>query len=231
MSHRTLFIATCLSISVFSIQTITVGVSTDVDMQFGGLDGGTAATTDLRGALNHVNSFPMADGYLITFNNITNPIALGAMLPILNLVQGYPLTIDGGTGITIDGANTYRGFFAHQGPITLKNIHMQNLNGRGGNGGFPGGGGGMGAGAAVFVNNAQVVLTDVSVSSSISRGGNGGGESLMPIGSGGGGGLGGDGGGTEVMAQTGGGGGLGGEGASEVYGGGGGGINCGTNFT
>lgn len=225
--------------------TITVGVATDVDMGTGGLDLGTPATTDLRGALNRVNSSPNLHGYTINFTPNLGPISLGALLPILNLVQDYPLTIDGGTGspVIIDGGNTYRGLFAHKGTIVLNNLQIQNTRARGGNGGEPGGGGGMGAGAALFVNNAHVLLSKVSVVTAAAIGGSGASTGIpaADISHGGGGGLGGDGGSafsTTAVNGIGGGGGFGGAGGRGLrdglminVGGGGGGINGGLNHT
>ena len=106
--------------------TITVGVPTDISqsMTNGGLyTAGNPLATDLRGALNQTNLSPNSDGYIINFSTgFTNPISLGAMLPILNLVQPYPLTIDGGNNapIVIDGGNAYRGFFVHSGTVCNK---------------------------------------------------------------------------------------------------------------
>ncbi|HEV7736683.1 MAG TPA: hypothetical protein VGO47_04830, partial [Chlamydiales bacterium] len=158
---------------------ITVGVSTDVDMATGGLFGGTPATTDLRGALNQVNINPQFQGYVINFSPGLGPIHLGALLPVLNLVQSYPLAINGNASspVIIDGGNTYRGLLAHQGTVFLSNLQIQNTIARGGNGGAGsglGGGGGMGAGAALFVNSASVILSNVSMNNSVAIGGNGG---------------------------------------------------------
>jgi len=214
---------------------------TDTNQTTGGL---YPAPIDLRGALNHINQNPVADGYTITFAASGQTITLGAMLPLLNLENSdlsQPLTIDGGSGTTIDGASTYRGFFARQGSVSLKNLTVQNVFANGGNGGSSGGGGGMGAGAGIFIDGALVTLSNVTISTAQATGGNGGNSSPSSAGGGGGGlgtGFGGNGGSAAaggLVHYAGGGGGLGGDGGSGhlagfghgAGGGGGGGINCG----
>lgn len=221
--------------------TITVGLNTDTNLSstYGGSYlpdpsmpsfPNDPTNTDLRGALNHVNVFPAfsPEGYIITFtpNLSGTTISLGAMLPILNLVNAnptMPLIIDGGTGapITIDGGNLFRGFLARQGNVTLKNLTIQNVKAAGGNGGASMGGGGMGAGAGLLIaEDANVTLSNVSIHAAQAIGGIGASSGT----GGGGGGLGGNGG-----SDGGGGGGIGGLGGSTSAPGvgGGGGINCG----
>ena len=225
----------CLGFSLFGAPTIiTVNTYTDTptNQNTGGLYG---VNTDLRGAINHINLNPLSGGYTIVFQDAGQSISLGALLPILNLVQPYPLTIDGGTGAPtiIDGQSTYRGFFAHQGGVSLKNLQIQNVMAVGGSGGNPGGGGGMGAGAALFVNDtAQVTISNVAIHTSLAIGGNGGTASVAVAGGGGGGGLGGVGGTSFPFSPInggGGGGGFGGKGGSceDDNGAGGGGIDGG----
>lgn len=166
---------------------IVVDDYTDLNQTTGGL---YPAPIDLRGALNHINQNPVADGYTITFAASGQTITLGAMLPLLNFQNSdlsQPLTIDGGSGTTIDGASTYRGFFARQGSVSLKNLTVQNVFANGGNGGSSGGGGGMGAGAGIFIDGALVTLSNVTISTAQATGGNGGSSSSSLAGGGGGG--------------------------------------------
>lgn len=217
----TLSLATlsCLFFSLTAAPTtITVNVYTDFDTNTKGLYG---VNTDLRGALNHVNLNPLADGYTIIFQDAGQTISIEDLLPILNLVQPYPLTIDGGDSVPtiIDGTNTTRGLFALQGNISLKNLELQNFLAKGGNGQEPGGGGGAGLGSGLFVNNtAHVTLIKTKVQGSQSIGGLGAlGSGGIAATGGGGGGLGGEGG--ETAAPTtgsGGGGGLGGVGGGSL---------------
>ncbi|VTU34911.1 Outer membrane protein IcsA autotransporter precursor [Variovorax sp. PBL-H6] len=166
---------------------------------------------------------------------LTADITLTASIGVLN----GNAAIDG-NGHTLDGANTYRGFFIGAGTASISNLTMQSLRAQGGQGGqgLSGGGGGMGAGAAVFVaQGAAADLRDVTIFGNRAIGGNGG-DATSPLldlnGQGGGGGMGGSGGGG-VTLGTGvgnGGGGLFGDGASAsagnlLVGGNGGGPNGG----
>lgn len=229
-----------LSVSWLFAAPITITVNDLTDTPANIANGGQfGTTTDLRGALNQVNIAPNPDGYIINFSSSAiNTISLGAMLPILNLVQAYPLTIDGGNGdpITIDGGGVYRGFFIKSGTVALKNLKIQNVRAVGGNGGLGGGGGGMGAGAGLFIKEGTTSLSRVTINTATCLGGNGGlGATLASFTFGAGGGLGGKGGdGLMLSGAAGGGGGLGGDGGNASVtgsGGGGGGINCGINHT
>ncbi len=226
--------AFCLATpSLYAVTNLTVNVAGDTpaNIATGGTFNVGTKTGDLRGVLNYINQNP--DTYNVTFAlGGSNTITLGAMLPILNLNAANTIALDGtngGTPIVIDGASTFRGFFAEQGTVSISNLKIQNVKATGGTGGTGGGGGGMGAGAAVFVDKASVTLSNVSISSASSVGGAGGSGSVFGGGGAGFGGAGGNGSGD----VGGGGGGLGGTGgnASAEGGGGGGGINSGTNHT
>ncbi|MBS0605299.1 MAG: autotransporter-associated beta strand repeat-containing protein, partial [Verrucomicrobia bacterium] len=233
--------AFCLATpSLYAVTNLTVSTPGDANVATAGTFSGSSG--DLRGVLNHINQNP--DTYNVTFAlGGSNTITLGAMLPILNLNAANTIALDGtngGTPIVIDGASTFRGFFARQGNVTLQNLSIQNVKAKGGTGGIGGGGGGMGAGAAIFIDKAAVTLSNLTISSASAIGGAGGANSGGGGGGGGGlggnGGNGGDGSGVGGFLVGGGGGGIGGAGGNGDNtalgaGGGGGGINCGTNFT
>ena len=144
-------------------------------------------------------------------------------LDAVNLHPGITLTIDG-QGHTLDGAGTYRGFFAYAGALTLQSLRINNTVAQGGNGGGDGGGGGAGLGGGLFVagtnssllSGASVTLNKVSFTDDSAIGGNGSGSNDFPPGHSG------------NFANGSGGGGLGGNGGTGVTGGaGGGGIGGG----
>lgn len=181
---------------------------------------------DLRWAM--CNASP---GNYIAFN-CGNPctIVLGAALP--PIVQDQ--TIDGGSfgRVIIDGASTYRAFWADSGSVTIANLQIQNAKALGGSGGSGGqaGGGGAGLGGALFVNAAHVSVIDDYFLNASAIGGAGG-AGAVGSGDGGGGGLGGNGGNGNSGGGAGGGGVLGNgasstsnNGGSGGFGGGGGGA-------
>jgi len=153
---------------------------------------------DLRHAI--LNAGP---GDVIEFACASAPCTItlnGPLPPIMT-----SLTIDGGSRgrIVIDGQNLYRAFFADTGTIALRNLKIQNVRAKGGNGGSGGqsfagqGGGGAGLGAGLFVRAPAIVtVTDVDFANVAAVGGAGGNANAAStvITSGGGGGLGGDGG-------------------------------------
>lgn len=220
-----------------ALVTITVDTNGDSNPATGGTFSG--GHFDLRGALNYINSqVPGADTYDIVFSLTTPTITLGGILPVMNLFGGNTIAIDGtngGSQIILDGANTYRGFFARQGTITLSNMTLSHLaaiggNGGAGAGGAGGSGGGMGAGGGLFIDGASVSVSNVTFSGCSARGGAGSNGSAIVVNgsSGGGGGMGGSGGSApSAGANSGagaGGGGLGGTGGNAgMLGGGGGG--------
>jgi len=199
-------------------QAATFNVTTNDDATSGSF-GDSANATNLRAALIAANASTDASN-TITFDPAVTSITLTFPPPlILN-----NLTIDGGAGVTIDGAGAYRPFFVgideatrtgvipgistasaplrNRLSVTLKNLTLQNGVAKGGHGS----GGGMGAGGAVFVNSAaDVVLENVNFANNAAQGGDFG-SSL------GGGGLGGNAGSTSGGGMFGGG--------TSVYGGG-----------
>jgi hypothetical protein len=131
----------------------------------------------------------------------------------LTKVQDIPLTqdltIDGGSGVTIDANGRSRIFFLSGGTITLRNLTLQNgvaAGGAGGVGNFSGGGA-AGMGGAIFVNAGSLVIDNVVFASNQAIGGNGGSSNGAFL-QGGGGGVGGVGGSSiSVINGNGGGGG------------------------
>ncbi len=188
---------------------------------------------DLRHAIINAN-----DGDVIEFDCAAAPctITLNGPLPPIR----HNVTIDGGARgrIVIDGRNLYRAFFADTGTIAIRNLKIQNVRAKGGNGGDGGqqyagqGGGGAGLGAGLFVAElATVTVTDVDFAHVVAVGGAGGNAIYSPNtrGSGGGGGLGGDGGSgtTGSSSGSGGGGVLGAGDANTASGAGAGGLGGG----
>ncbi len=176
---------------------------------YNGMPGGT----DLRGALNFINSSTTSGTYSISFAlGSSSTISLGACLPVINLLTMNGITIDGfngGVPITIDGGNSFRGFLVRQASTTsqviIQNINFLNCLAKGGNGGDFDGGGGLGAGGGLFVgpevsgstatNGAGVIISNVAFTGCQATGGNGGAGSGATGNSGaGGGGMGGNGG-------------------------------------
>ncbi|MBS0605300.1 MAG: autotransporter-associated beta strand repeat-containing protein [Verrucomicrobia bacterium] len=228
--------AFCLATpSLYAVTNLTVSTPGDTNFLTNGTFSGSSG--DLRGVLNHINQNP--DTYNVTFAlGASNTISLnGTALPILNLNAANTLTIDGTNGgnqIIIDGGNILPGFFAEQGNIAIQNFTLQKLRSRGGNGGSGSGGGGLGAGGAIFIDRANVTISNVSIDTCLAQGGGGAGLAAPGlIGGGGGGGFwvlganGGDGGDFSTGKGGGGGGGIGGAGgtgSATASGGGGGGI-------
>ena len=134
--------------------------------------------------------------YTITFAaDLADANRLNTDLAAINLFSGSTLNIVG-AGHTMDGADTYRGFFVLSGEVTINDLKIQNATARGGTGGdgLSAGGGGMGAGGGLFVNSgAKVTLVSVSFADDRAIGGDGG-RGATRGGGGGGGGMGGDGG-------------------------------------
>jgi len=132
----------------------------------------------LRAAISDANASPGAD--TITFaSGGQGVITLASALPAIT----DSLAIEGVFGaVTIDGANTYRGFVIN-GPInvTLSNLVIRNVRAVGSNGGegMPyggGGGGGLGAGAGVLVGagSPTVSIVSTAINNAAVFGGNGG---------------------------------------------------------
>lgn len=177
------------------------------------------------------------DGDILDCSSITGlTITLTASLPAIT--KSYTIN---GSGIIIDGDNTYQAFQVASGTSVIKNVTIRKALSKGGNGGngFSGGGGAVGGGGALYVHgNATVTLEASSLTNNIARGGDGGSaENIGDAGAGGGGGFsGGNGGSSLLTVSTGGGGGghsNGGDGGSQsstngsngiYFGGGGGGA-------
>lgn len=209
-----------VSISSLLSTNLTVNVYDDTHLPFG-LDMG--GQLDLRGALNR-----MPDNYVINFGGATATIMLQGILPPLNLMVPNTLIMDGGGTITINGNSVYPGFNVCQGTVNFQGLTLANCIAQGGSGGTPSGGGGAGLGGALFIQNANVTLSNVLLQNCQAVGGRGGdGSSLVTALSGGGGGgpYGGNGGSSDqtILSGGGGGGGYGGIGGSSFLGSGGGG--------
>jgi hypothetical protein len=109
------------------------------------------------------------------------------------------LTIDGGSGVTIDANSRSRIFFITGGTITLKNLTLANGSASGGAGGAgtSGGGGAAGMGGAIFVNAGSLAINGVTFTNNQATGGEGG-PVISSLFLGGGGGTGGVGGSTSA---------------------------------
>ena len=131
-------------------------------------------------------------GGTITFASGINTVNVAAAqdIPITQ-----DLTIDGGSGVTINGNGLSRIFFVTGGTITLKNLMLQNGTARGGAGGigYAAGGGAAGMGGAILVNSGSLVINNVTFTGNQAEGGDGG-SVLSGFFLGGGGGVGGPGG-------------------------------------
>jgi hypothetical protein len=129
-------------------------------------------------------------GFLASTNtnyviDLTSDLTLTANLPMIALGAGDTLTFEG-NGHTIDGSNTYGGFYLRSGNASFSDLTMQHLVERGQSGGFAtqsqfygggggGGGGGLGAGGAFFIGSgASATITNVNVTQDGAIGGNGG---------------------------------------------------------
>lgn len=132
-------------------------------------------------------------GGTVTFASSINTVNVAAAQDI-PLTQD--LTIDGGSGVTINGNGLSRIFFVTGGTTTLRNLTLQNGGAGGGAGGVgdtASGGGAAGMGGAIFVNAGSLVINNVTFTGNEAAGG-GGGPLLSGFFSGGGGGVGGPGG-------------------------------------
>lgn len=210
--------ATLLALSDLRAQT-TLTVSTPGDAAFA--TGGTFSVNsgDLRGVLNYINQNP--GSYDVVFALGSSTIMPLATLPVVNFNAPNAVTIDGGNQITLDGTlSNSRGLFVSKGTVSIENMTIQNMVAKGGAGGSgAGGGGGLGAGAAIFVDQATVTVSNLNFMTNQANGGNG--AATVGTAGGGGGGMGGNGG--SGTAGGGGGGGLVGHGGlGDASGGGGG---------
>ena len=159
------------------------------------------------------HSLVYADTYVVTSTapsgagSLANAIDQANLDPSFSLIvfadglEGIPvpqefvinstLTIDGGSGVTLDMGNASRAFQIEGGTVELINLSLENgraLGGAGGNGGS-GGGGGAGLGGAIYITAGDVTLTGVNFSNNTAQGGAGGSASQSDGGGGGGGGM------------------------------------------
>jgi hypothetical protein len=126
---------------------------------------------------------------------LDNPLTTA--LKAINLQPGVTLNIVGKRLIpgqdsfpVLDGGGSQRGLFVYSGTVNIKNLTIENMVARGGNGGTGAGGGGAGLGGGLFVGaNGKVTLNNVTFDNDQAVGGSG-----SSNGGGGGGGLGGNGG-------------------------------------
>ena len=225
---KTQFISTLLAsaflINPLNAATFTVSVATDNSPYTIGDPG------DLRRAINDANVAGGTNNIVVAINSVTNPVVtLEGILPLLNILPAdTSLTIDG-TNTGIGGGGTlsingntqqYPGFFARQGTVNLSNMTIIDTQALGGNGGhvfsngndYGAGGGGLGGGGALFIDAANVTISNINFTNNSAKGGNGS-LDTRNLGGGGGGMFGGTGGvpGDDAGA---GGGGLGGHGGS-----------------
>lgn len=134
----------------------------------------TPTSGDLRWCMNR------PDATSITFNlaPVDTTITLENMLPLLGPVSS--ISIDGSNGgspITINGDSKFPGFFAAFGDVSLSNMTIANTVSAGGHGGesnYGGlGGGGLGAGGGLFVNRADVTISNLHFEYNSAQGGTG----------------------------------------------------------
>ncbi|WP_213737477.1 autotransporter-associated beta strand repeat-containing protein [Bradyrhizobium sp. dw_411] len=145
-----------------------------------------ASQADLASVLQAIDN----GGFFASTNtnyviDLTGDPTLTANLPVIALGAGDTLTFEG-NGHTIDGGNSYGGFYLRSGNALFSDLTMQHLVERGQNGGFAtrsqfygggggGGGGGLGAGGAFFIGSgASATITNVTVTHDGAIGGNGG---------------------------------------------------------
>lgn len=135
-----------------------------------------AGAGSLRQAILDANAAGGAD-------TITFSLGAGSTITLANDLPQITeaLTINGAaaSGLTVDGANLYRVFWAESGAITIANLGIAHGLAQGGNGGIAAGGGmgggGGGLGGAIFVDSsASLTLSGVSFTGNAAHGGNGG---------------------------------------------------------
>ena len=126
-------------------------------------------TAQLQAAINASNIAGPADSIFFT-----GPITLTAPLPAVTNTY----VIDGNSQI-LDGGSAYRGFLVLGASPTIQDLGIQNVVGKGGNGGDAqdrrggSGGGGLGAGAGIYAGNgASPIVSNVTYTNCSSQGGN-----------------------------------------------------------
>ncbi len=166
----------CFSAPSIFATTLTVNIPGDSNVNTSGKFNETAHEGDLRGALNFINRNSSLDSYQVQFNlGPANTIMLNADLPPLKLSPANDMALSGanagGNQIVIDG-NDHRAFLASQGKIHIADLTITNVVAAGAQGGA-GSGGGLGAGAALFVDRAEVTVSNLTVLHASAKGGNG----------------------------------------------------------
>jgi|GEM_PF-1751595 len=185
--------------AVSAARAATITVNTLVDENDGVGSGGIS----LRDAINEANSNGEDD--TIAFS-VTGTITLTADLP--NITSNVDIEGPGANNLSVDGDSTYRIFvvMGSSTEVAIRDLTLANAHAQGGDGedtensaGFGGGGAGGGAagmGAALFINDGTVQVSNVTFEDNAVIGGTGGDlsntASNLPFG-GGGGGVGGDG--------------------------------------
>lgn len=176
----------------------------------------------LSAAIAQVDSNASTSYVINLQNNINLSAAASNTLAAFNTTSNVTMN---GNNFTLNGGNVQRGFFVYSGTVAINNLTIQNTQALGGAGGAGqqqyGGGGGAGFGGALFVAaSANVIVSNVNLSTNNATGGAGSGSGSFFSGAGGG--MGGNGG---VGGNAGGGGvGLGADGGNGSGGTGGAGI-------
>jgi hypothetical protein len=126
--------------------------------------GASVVLSTLRWAINQANANTFATDS-VTFNTSamgSSSITLSAALPVIT----DPISIDGGAGVTIDGASTYRVFEAN-GPGNMA-VSMSNLTIA--NGKVPGTQGDPNIGGGVLAWDEKLTLTNCKITGTVSGG-------------------------------------------------------------
>lgn len=186
----------------------------------------TAATAaDLDSLIQAADNISLSGVYTLEVSGSLDISAIS--LAHINLQSGVTLDIAGIGGGTLDGGGAARGLFVYAGTVNIRDLAINNMIAKGGDG-LTGGGGGAGLGGGLFVGatlgagSTSVSLRNVSFAGDAAQGGNGtagqhgaggglAGNGTGGAGSGGNGGFGGGGGG----GVTGGAGGFGGGGGAQ----------------
>ncbi len=218
------------SLILFSSSTLLFStlpnVSTDTDLNMAIINANTGAAG--TSPINFLNSITLTPSIAPLLRPVNTNTPLGNFTPVANSITIL------GNNFTLNGSNTFRGFFVQGGTVTISNLTFSNFIAQGGLGGPAGldagaGGGGPGLGGALFISNgSSVILNNPAFMTCNATGGSGGTHSQTNQGGGGGGGM--TGGGTQISPAEGGngGGGFAFSGGAAVGGGGGGGGGTGS---
>jgi hypothetical protein len=133
----------------------------------------SAADFNTDMALIDVGGTDAGTGNTYDFNIVTG-FTLDRQFDAVNLQGGTSgndvLNITGATApggtVTLNGANTYNGFFVYAGNVNISNVTLNQMKavGDAGGSGADGGGGGLGAGGALFVaSGGKVTLANVAL--------------------------------------------------------------------